>query len=103
MRPTEKYELIRPILREEKSVKQVHKETGVPISTLYRYLKRFREGHGKIESLADKSNAPHSNPNWFTEEERSLIVQYKIAYPERSARQIAKDHFRKLKQDDSQR
>lgn len=63
MRATDKYELIRPILREEKSVKQVHKETGVPISTIYRYLKLFREGDGRIESLADKLDYPFT---WFT-------------------------------------
>lgn len=91
MEAIERYELIRPILQEEKTVKEVHQETGVPISTLYRYLKRFREGNGKIDSLADKSNAPHSHPNWFTEEDKDKVVLYKIHHPEKSYRQIARE------------
>jgi len=91
MEAIERYELVRPILLGEKSVKQVHQETGVPISTLYRYLKRFGEGNYKIESLADKSNAPHSNPKWFIEEDKDKVVLYKLQHPEKSARQIAKE------------
>ena len=53
MEAIQRYELIRPILLQEKSVKEVHLETKVPMSTLYRYVKLFREGG--IESLADKS------------------------------------------------
>lgn len=34
MEAIERYELIRPILCGEKTVKQVHQETDVPISTL---------------------------------------------------------------------
>ena len=43
MNATQRYELIRPIVRNEKTVKQVHLETGIPISTLYRYVKLFRD------------------------------------------------------------
>jgi transposase len=85
----QRYELIRPILHGEKSVKEVHHETGVPLSTLYRYLKRFREGN--IESLADGSHAPHSHPYWFTEEQKDEVIWYKLKHPEKSARQIALD------------
>jgi hypothetical protein len=87
----QRYELIRPILHGEKSVKEVHHETGVPLSTLYRYLKRFREGNGNIESLADGSHAPHSHPYWFTEEQKDEVIWYKLKHPEKSARQIALD------------
>lgn len=87
MTATQRYELIRPILDREKTVEQVHKETSVPVPSIYRYLKRYKEG----ESLADKSRAPRSNPHWFTEEEKDQVVAYKLAYPEKSVRQIAKD------------
>jgi hypothetical protein len=51
----------------------------------------LREGDGEIESLADKSSAPHSNPKWFTEEEKARVVQYKLENPPISARQISRD------------
>jgi len=91
LKATERYELIRPILAGEKSVKERHEETGVPPSTLYYYLKRFRDGGGEIESLADKSSAAHSHPNWFTAEDKDKVVWYKVQHPEKSARQIAKE------------
>lgn len=99
MKATERYELIRPILQKEKTVKEVYSETEVPISTLYRYLTRFlicssaslRKGNERIESLALKSRAPHSNPHWFTEEQKDRVILYKFQNPEKSARQIAKD------------
>lgn len=91
MEALQRYELIRPILNGEKSVKEVHNETGVPIPTLYRYLKRFREGNFKIESLADKSHAPQSHPHWFTEEQKDKVVLHKVQNPEKSTRQIATD------------
>ena len=86
-----RYQLIRPILSGEQTVKEVHQQTQVPLSTLYDYLKRFREGNGQLESLSDKSRAPHSNPNWFTEEQKDTVVFYKLQNPDISARQIAQD------------
>ena len=66
MTPIQRYELIHPILQGEKTVQQVHQETQVPIPSLYRYLKRFREGNGQLESLADKSHAPHLRHMWIS-------------------------------------
>lgn len=91
MDPTQHYELIMPILCSEKTVQDVHQETNVSIRTLYRYLKCFREGNGKLSSLADKSHACHSHPNWFTEKDKDKVVLYKLQHPHKSARQIAKD------------
>ena len=91
MTATQRYELIRPILQQEKSVQQVHIETLIPISTIYRYLKRYRQGNQQVLSLGDKSRAPHSSPHGCTEEEKDSVVEYKLAYPEKSMRQIAKD------------
>ena len=91
MTATQRYELIRPIVKQEKTVHQVHIETGVPTSTLYWYLKRLREGEGRIESLSDKSHAPHWHPKWFTEEQKARVVQYKLENPPISARQISRD------------
>ena len=91
MTATQRYELIRPILHKEKTVQQVHQETGVPTRTLYRYLLRLREGNGEMESLADKSRAAHRHPKWFTEEEKARVVAYKLSNPPISARQISRD------------
>ena len=91
MDATQRYELIRPILHHEKTPSQVHEETGVPLSTLYDYLKRFREGGEQIESLADRSNAPKNHPNWLTETQKQIVVAYRQQHPHKSARQIAEE------------
>ncbi len=88
MTATQRYELIRPIIHKEKTIQQVHEENDISIRTLRRYLKRFREGEEQIESLADKSSAAHSHPKWFTEEQKALVVAYKLENPPISARQI---------------
>ncbi len=71
MTATQRYELIRPILQQEKTVEEIHKEADIPISTIYRYLARYRDGWGQIESLENKSRAPRSNPSWCTETDLS--------------------------------
>ena len=91
MTATQRYEVIRPIVQQEKSVHQVSIETGVPASSLYRYLKRLRSGNGQIENLADKSSAAHCHPKWFTEEEKAQVIEYKLENPPISARQISRD------------
>jgi transposase len=87
----QRYELIRPILRQEKSIKQIHQETSISIRTLYRYLKRFRDSNGQIESLADKSHAAHTHPRWFTQQDKEQVIEYFRQHPHQSATQIAKD------------
>ena len=89
MTPIQRYELIRPILQGEKSVSDVHEEAGVPVRTLYRYVKRFRQSNGQLESLADKSRAPHARPRSFTDAQKDRVVHHKLSHPEKSARQIA--------------
>jgi len=86
----QRYELTRPILKHEKTPKQVSEEKGVPLSTIYYYLKRLREGDGNIDSLADKSHAIHSHPRRLTREDRDKVIQYKLQHPHLSSRQIAK-------------
>lgn len=83
----QKYELIRPILMGEKTPKQVHEETQVALSAIYRYLKRFQE-YG-FEGLHDRSHAIHSHPHWLTQEERDQVADYKRRHPHLSTRQIA--------------
>ena len=90
MDATQKYELIRLILRGEKTPKQVNAETGVPISTIYHYLKRFQAGGQDVKSLVDRSHAIHSHPKRFTREEKVKVIQYKVRHPHLSSRQIAK-------------
>ncbi len=90
MDATQRYELIRPILQKEKTIGQVHAESGQSIRTLGRYLSRFRESGGKVESLADKPSVSHSHPNWLTEEQKDIVVDYKQKHPSKSSRQIAR-------------
>lgn len=73
MNTIQRYELIRPILKGEKKPKQVSEEKGVPLSNIYRYLKRLRDGGEDMESLADKSHANHSHPRWLTQEDKSIV------------------------------
>lgn len=91
MNATERYELIRPIIQNQKTAKQVHTETGVPCSTIYRYLSRFEQGNREVESLADRSSASHTRPHAFTDDEKSLVIDSKLHHPEKSARQIARE------------
>ena len=74
MKATQKYELIRPILMGEKTPKKASEEKGVPLSTIYYYLKRFQEGGENIESLSDKPHTNHSHPNWLTREDKDKVV-----------------------------
>ena len=80
MNAVQKYELIRPILKSEKSPKQVSEEKEVPSSNIYRYLKRFQEGDGKMESLADKSHANQSHPRWLTQEDKDYQQSLRRKY-----------------------
>lgn len=63
----------------------------MPLSTLYHYLRCFREGDGQIGSLADKPLGSYSHPNWFTKEDKDKVVLYKVKHPEKSTRQIARE------------
>ena len=90
MNAIQRYELIRPVLNKERTPQQVSKESNVPLSTIYYYLKRFQDGSENIESLADKTHAIHSNPKWFTRKDKDKVVQYKLQHPHLSSRQIAK-------------
>lgn len=90
MNMLQRYEIIRPILKGEKTPKQVSEETKIPLSTIYYYLKRFREGDGNIESLADRSHANSSHPNWLTQEDKNKVVLYRLQNSHLSSRQIAK-------------
>ena len=89
MNAIQKYELIRPILKKEKTPKQISKEKNIPLITIYRYLKRFRKGNENMESLTDKSHAVHSHSKWFTRKDKEKVVQYKLQHPHLSSRQIA--------------
>jgi transposase len=84
-----KYELIRPILKHEKTPEQVSKEANIPLSTIYYYLKRFRESSENMAGLADKSHANSSHPKWFTQEDKGKVVKYKLQHPHLSSREIA--------------
>lgn len=91
MAPIQRLELIRPILLGEKTAREVHAETKVPLRTLYRYVKRFREGDEQLCSLVDNSRAPHTHPHWFTSTEKEQVIAYFDLHPSKSARQVAKE------------
>ena len=90
MNATQKYELIRPILKGEKTPKQVSEEEEVPLSNIYRYLKRLREGGEDMESLAVRSHANQSHPRWLSQEDKDKVIQYKLQHPHLSSRQMAR-------------
>ena len=71
MNAIQKYELIRPILKHEKTPRQVSKEKNIPLVTIYRYLKRFRKGNEDMESLTDKPMLFVSIPNGSHEKIRT--------------------------------
>jgi len=85
-----KYELIRPILKHEKTPEQISKEANIPLSTVYYYLKRFRESGENMASLAEKSHTSHSHPEWLARKDKDKVVQYKLKHPHLSSRQIAR-------------
>jgi len=87
---TKKYEIIRSILKHEKSPGEISKETKTPLSTIYHFLKRFRKGGENIEALADKPHANYSHPKWHSQEDKEKVVQYKLQHPHLSSRQLAK-------------
>jgi transposase len=91
MDPIKRYELIRPIITGEKTVSEVEQESGLSSRTIYRYLKRFREGNQNLESLRDKSHAIHSHPKWLTDDEKAKVISYQLQNPSKSTRQIADD------------
>ena len=88
MNALQRYEIIRPILKGERTPKQVNEETGVPLSTIYYYLKLLRKSGGDIKSLEDKSHAIHSHPKRLTREDKDKVAQYKLQHPHLSSRQI---------------
>ena len=90
MNAIQKYELIRPILKHEKTPRQVSKEKNIPLVTIYRYLKRFRKGNEDMESLTDKPHAIRKHPKWFSRKDKDKVVQYKLQHPHLSSRQLAK-------------
>lgn len=44
-----------------------------PKSTIYHWYKKWKDSDGNIQSLADRSRRPHTNPNAHTEEELKKI------------------------------
>jgi transposase len=86
---TQRYKLIYPILSGEKTVREVHLSTRIATSTLYRYLQRYHQSGGELESLSDKSHAAHNHPNWFSEEDRDIVVNFKLQNPHFSSYQMA--------------
>lgn len=44
-----------------------------------------------MKAKMDKSQAPHAHPNWLTNADKNLVVDYKQAYPDKSATVIARE------------
>jgi len=82
-----KLEVLRAVESASLSVKETLERLDVPLSTYYRWRKRFR-GEG-LEGLRDQS--PYQGRTWnqILPEEREKILEIAMLYPEWSSREVA--------------
>ena len=82
-----KLEVLRAVESSPLSVKETLERLDVPLSTYYRWRKRFR-GEG-LEGLRDQS--PYQGRTWnqILPEEREKILEIAMLYPEWSSREVA--------------
>lgn len=60
------------------SVTKACKLLGVPKSTYYYWLNRWKRGHKTLKSLMDEPKTPHSHKNDPGEEIVSLVIQLRL-------------------------
>ena len=82
-----KLDILRAVESSTLSVKETLERLDVPLSTYYRWRKRFR-GEG-LEGLRDQS--PYQGRTWnqILPEEREEILEIAMLYPEWSSREVA--------------
>ena len=82
-----KLDILRAVESSTLSVKETIERLDVPLSTYYRWRKRFR-GEG-LEGLRDQS--PYQGRTWnqILPEEREKILEIAMLYPEWSSREVA--------------
>ncbi|HWY12272.1 MAG TPA: IS3 family transposase [Bacteroidia bacterium] len=84
---TEKFEVIQLVEKSELGVNATLKELGIHKSTFYEWYNAYLE-HG-YDGLANKPCVRKQYWNQIPEEEKQLILETALDYPERSSREIA--------------
>lgn len=72
----EKYEIIKPILKNIKSQRQVSKETGINVGTIFQWIKKYNE-YG-LEGLKNKTKP--GNPLSKYQSKKNLTKEEKLEY-----------------------
>lgn len=84
---SEKAEIIRLVESSPQSVSQVLKDLGIHKRTFYNWYNAYKE-HG-IEGLSPKKPSRKHFWNQIPEQEKKLILDMALDYPEKSSREIA--------------
>lgn len=71
---------------------QLAKGYGVSRKTIYKWINRYK--HNPQSGLADRSRAPHSNPNAVPDEVKRAIIATKLKYPHLGPKKVM-NHLRR--------
>lgn len=84
---TEKFEIIRLVEQSPTSVNKTLKELGIHKSTFYAWYNAYlQEGY---DGLADKPPIKKQYWNQIPDEEKQLVTELALDYPEKSSREVA--------------
>lgn len=87
LNPAEKAEIIKLVEDSPATVRHTLRELGVSKSTFYNWYWRWTEsGYAGLES---HKRLPHKIWNRIPEEEKKLVIEAALQYPEKSCREIA--------------
>ena len=84
---SEKYEIILMIEKSELGVNATLKELGIHKGTFYKWCNLYLENG--YDGLANKPGVRKQYWNQIPEEEKQLILETALDYPERSSREVA--------------
>jgi putative transposase len=84
---SEKFEVIQLVEKSEQGVNKTIKELGIQKSTFYQWYNAYLENG--YDGLANKPCGRKQYWNQIPDEEKQLIVETALEYPERSPREIA--------------
>ncbi len=84
---TERFEIIRLVEQSTTSVSTTLKELGVNKSTFYNWYNAYLEGG--YDALAPRKRLKKQYWNQIPEEEKKLIIELALDYPEKASREIA--------------
>lgn len=83
----DKYEIILLVQKSELSLSKTLIELGIHKSTFYNWYNAYLQGG--YDGLADKPKHRKQYWNQVPEDDKQLIIETALAYPERSSREIA--------------